>query len=230
MTITFYTAATPNCYKVSVTLEELGLPYTAVKVDLASGEQKTPAFLAINPNGRVPAIVDDGFDVFESGAILLYLAEKAGRLIPADPQGRSRVIQWLMFQMGGVGPIMAQANVFYRYWPEKIPAAIARYQGEGRRLFSVLDNQLARHEYLAGDYSIADIATWCWVRTAKWSGIDTEGLPHLQRWLTAIADRPAAQRGIAVPEGAKSKLDDPDEAKRIVERARGMLELGRREA
>jgi glutathione S-transferase/GST-like protein len=230
MTITLYTAATPNAYKVSVALEEMALPYDVVVIDLARGDQKRPEFLVINPNGRVPAIVDDGFAVFESGAILLYLAEKTGMLMPHDTQGRSRVIQWLMFQMGGIGPMMGQANVFYRYFPEKIPAAIARYQGEGRRLFAVLDGQLAQHEYLAGDYSIADIATWCWVRTAKWSGIDTEGLPHLARWQAAIAARPAVERGIHVPEATKMKTDDSDATRRFVDRARGMLELGRREA
>lgn len=230
MTLTFYTAATPNCYKVSVALEEMALAYDVIKVDLAHGEQKTPEFLRINPNGRVPALVDGDFQVFESGAILMYLAEKTGQLMPGDPRGRSQVIQWLMFQMGGVGPTMAQANVFYRYFPEKIPAAIARYQTEGRRLFAVMDGHLATHDYLAGDYSIADIANWCWIRTAKWSGIETEGLPHLQRWLAAIAERPAVQRGIAIPAGGKPRLDDADEVKRFVDRARGLLDLGPREA
>jgi GSH-dependent disulfide-bond oxidoreductase len=230
VTITFYTAATPDTYKVSVALEEMRLPYTAVNVDLTRGEQKTPAFLAINPNGRVPALIDDGFAIFESGAILVYLAEKSGMLLPADAHGRSRVLQWLMFQVGGVGPMMGQANMFYRYFPEKIPAAIARYQTEGRRLFGVLDGQLADHEYLAGDYSIADIANWCWVRTAKWSGIDTDGLPHLHRWLAAIGDRPAVQRGIAVPEPTPMKTDDTVEANQLVERARRLLNIGKREA
>jgi GSH-dependent disulfide-bond oxidoreductase len=230
MPITLYTSATPNGYKVSVALEEMALPYEVVTVDLAKGEQKTAAYLAINPNGRVPTLVDDGFAVFESGAILMYLAEKTGQLMPSDTQGRSRVVQWLMFQMGGIGPMMGQANVFYRYFPEKIPAAIARYQGEGRRLFAVLDAQLATHEFLAGDYSIADIANWCWVRTAKWSGIELEGLPHLQRWIAAIAERPAVQRGISVPETIKLKDPDSDDARRVTERARGLLELGRREA
>jgi GST-like protein len=230
MTITLYTAATPNGYKVSVALEEMGLPYEVRRIDLTKGEQKSPEFLAICPNGRVPALVDDGFPIFESGAILVYLAEKTGQLLPADPQGRSRVMQWLMFQMSGIGPMMGQANVFYRYFPEKIPAAIARYQSEGRRLFTVLDRQLADHEYLAGDYSIADIANWCWVRTAKWSGIDTEGLPHLLRWKAAIAARPAAQRGTLVPEAILLKPDDGDEARRFVDRARTMVETGRREA
>ena len=230
MTITLYTAATPNGYKVSVALEEMGLADDVRRVDLTRGEQKSPEFLDICPNGRVPALVDDGFAVFESGAILVYLAEKTGQLLPADPQGRSRVMQWLMFQMSGIGPIMGQANVFYRYFPEKIPAAIARYQTEGRRLFTVLDRQLADNEYLAGDYSIADIANWCWVRTAKWSGIDTAGLPNLLRWKAAIAARPAAQRGTLVPDATLLKPDDGDEARRFVDRARTIVETGRREA
>jgi GSH-dependent disulfide-bond oxidoreductase len=228
MTITFYTAATPDTYKVSVALEELALPYVPIALDLAKGEQKTPDFLAINPNGRVPALVDDGFAIFESGAILVYLAEKTGRLLPLDPQGRSQAMQWLMFQVGGVGPMMGQANFFFRYFPEKLPPVIARYQNEGRRLFAVLDRQLAAREFLAGDYSIADIANWCWVRTAKWSGIETDGLPHLQRWLAVIAERPAVQRGITVPEVTPPRADDSEAAKRFVERARGLLNIGRR--
>ncbi len=230
MALTLYTAATPNGYKVSVALEEMGLAYDVVTIDLAAGEQKRPGFLALSPNGRVPALVDDGFAIFESGAILLYLAEKTGMFLPTDVQGRSRVVQWLMFQMGGIGPMMGQANVFFRYFPEKIPAAIARYQGEVRRLFTVLDAQLATHDYLAGDYSIADMANWCWVRTAKWSGVETDGLPHLQRWLAAIAERPAAQRGIAVPEPTKLRTDSEEEARKFSERARRMVEMGRREA
>ncbi len=232
MALTLYTAATPNGYKVSVALEELALPYEVRKLDLLAGEQKQPWFLDICPNGRVPAIVDHdvagGFPVFESGAILIYLAEKTGRLLPPDAQGRSRVLQWLMFQMGGVGPMMGQANVFFRYFPEKIPAAIARYQGEGRRLFTVLDGQLAKTEFLAGpDYSIADIATWCWTRTASWSGIDTDGLPHLARWSEAIAARPAAQKGITVPEDASARLRSDDAAKAFADRARTMVEMGK---
>lgn len=231
MALTLHTAATPNGYKVSVALEEMGLEYDVHRVDLGAGEQKTPAFLSLSPNGRIPALVDDGFAVFESGAILVYLAEKTGLLMPHDVQGRSRVMQWLMFQMGGIGPMMGQANVFYRYFPEKIPAAIARFQGEGRRLFTVLDRQLADNEYLAGDYSIADIANWCWVRTAKWSGIETDGLPNLLRWKTAIAERPAAQRGIAVPEAVKVRSEDDQEAKAaFASRARAMVEIGKREA
>ena len=229
--IDLYTAATPNGHKVSIALEELELPYTLKVLDLAAGEQKRPEFLAINPNGRIPAIVDRSahdFAVFESGAILIYLAEKTGRLMPGDPQGRSRVIQWLMFQMGGVGPMMGQANVFFRYFPEKIQPAIDRYQGESRRLLRVLDTQLQDHEYLAGDYSIADIANWAWARTHRWSGVDVSDLPHLQRWLAALRARPAVQRGIEAPPSPMSLSKDGDAAaKAFSERARTLVETGR---
>ncbi len=158
----------------------------------------------------------------------MYLAEKTGRLMPTDVAGRSRVVQWLMFQMGGVGPMMGQANVFYRCFPEKIPAAIARYQGEGRRLFTVLDGQLAKTEYLAGaDYSIVDIANWCWTRIAAWSGIDTDGLPHLARWSAAIAARPAAIKGITVPEDSSARMNDADAAKTLAANVRSMVEMGK---
>ena len=200
--IDLYSAATPNGWKASIALEEFELPYALHRIDLASGEQKQPAFLAINPNGRIPAIVDrdeGDFAVFESGAILVYLAEKTGRLLPADMKGRSRVMQWLMFQMGGVGPMMGQANVFTRYFPEPLPSVIDRYRREGRRLFEVLDGHLAGNEWLAGDYSIADIANWSWVHTHEWSGIDVSGLEHLRRWMDAVAARPAVQKGITVP-------------------------------
>src|SRR3990167_3751973 len=200
--IDLFTAATPNGHKVSIALEELSLPYTMHVLDLSRMDQKEPWFLAINPNGRIPAIVDRAegdFAVFESGAILMYLAEKNGRLIPQDTQVRSRVVQWLMFQMGGIGPMMGQANVFFRYFPEKIQPAIDRYQNESKRLFTVLDGHLKDNEYLAGDYSIADIANWSWVRTHKWSGVEIDDLPNLQRWLDLIAARPAAQKGITIP-------------------------------
>ena len=200
--IDLYTAPTPNGWKASVTLEELGLPYRVQTVDLSKGEQRTEAYRRLNPNARIPTIVDrdaGDFAVFESGAIMLYLAEKTGRLIPADAKGRSRVIQWLMFQMGGVGPMMGQANVFYRYFPEKIQPAIDRYQNESRRLFEVLNGRLGESEWLAGDYSIADIANWCWVRTYKWSGVSVDGLDSLQRWIGRMNERPACQRGVAVP-------------------------------
>ncbi|MWV12710.1 glutathione S-transferase [Pseudomonas sp. R-28-1W-6] len=197
--IDLYTAATPNGHKVSIALEEMGLPYRVHALSFDKKEQKTPEFLRINPNGRIPAIVDDGFAVFESGAILLYLAEKTGQLLPTDAKGRSRVIQWLMFQMGGVGPMQGQANVFFRYFPEKLQGAIDRYQHETRRLYAVLDTRLGEAEYLAGDYSIADIATFPWVRVHDWAGVSVDGLPHLQRWLAAIDARPAVQRGLQVP-------------------------------
>ena len=229
--IDLYTAATPNGHKVSIALEELGLPYTLKVLDLSRNEQKQPDFLAINPNGRIPAIVDhaaDDFAVFESGAILIYLAEKTGQLMPTDTQARSRVLQWLMFQMGGIGPMMGQANVFYRYFPEKIQPAIDRYQGESKRLFRVLDGHLKDHEYLAGDYSIADIANWAWVSTHKWSGVPVDDLPYLQRWLETIRARPAVQRGLMAPPSARDLTRDDNEeaARKFSEAARNMVEMG----
>jgi len=214
--IELYTAATPNGHKASVTLEELGLPYAVHPIDLGAGEQKQDWFLQISPNGRIPAIVDrsaDSFAVFESGAIMVYLAEKTGQLLPSDAKGRSVTLQWLMFQMGGVGPMMGQANVFYRYWQEQIPPVIARYQNESRRLFEVLEARLGESPWLAGDdYTIADIANWCWVRTHEWSGVSVDGLDNLQRWIATIRERPAVQRGINVPKREKA-LDDSDDEK-----------------
>jgi glutathione S-transferase len=201
--IDLYTAPTPNGWKASIMLEEIELPYEVKAVRLDKQEQKEKRFLAINPNGRIPAIVDrdaDDFAVFESGAILIYLAEKTGKLLPTDPRGRSEVMQWLMFQMGGIGPMQGQANVFFRYAPEKIEYAIRRYQTETRRLYTVLDARLRDREYLARDYSIADIATWPWVTIHAWSGVEIDDLPHLKRWVEKIWERPAAQRGRKVPE------------------------------
>lgn len=212
--ITLYTSSTPNGWKVSITLEEMGLDYAVKAIDLAKGEQKEDWYVALNPNGRIPTIVDhdnDDFAVFETGAIMVYLTEKTGQLMPQDEKGRSLVMQWLMFQMGGIGPMMGQANVFYRYAPEKIPFAIERYQREGRRLFEVLDARLKEHEYLAGEYSIADIAHWSWVHTYKWSGIDADGLVHLKRWRDAIRARPAVQKGRAVPENLDLKKEEDKE-------------------
>ena len=200
--IDLYTAATPNGHKISIALEEMQLPYQVHALNLARDEQKQPEYLRLNPNGRIPTIVDrdnESFVVFESGAILVYLGEKTGQFYPSDAKRRSQVLQWLMFQMGGVGPMMGQANVFYRYFPEKIQPAIDRYQKEVKRLFGVLNGQLAEHEFLVDDYSIADMANWAWVRTHNWSGVDVEGLPHLQRWLKQIAARPAVQRGVEIP-------------------------------
>lgn len=228
--IDLYTAATPNGHKVSIALEELGLPYTLHTLDLSAGTQKQPDFLAINPNGRIPAIVDrdqDDFAVFESGAILVYLAEQTGKLMPADVKGRSQVMQWLMFQMGGIGPMMGQANVFYRYFPEKIQAAIDRYQGESKRLFRVLDGHLKNHEYLAGDYSIADIANWAWVRTHRWSGVEVDDLPHLKRWLDTIRARPAVLKGIEMPPSSINlRIDDEEKTREFSQAARKMMETG----
>ena len=226
--IDLYSAATPNGHKVSIALEELALPYELHSLDLHQGVQKEPWFLAINPNGRIPAIVDrdaDNFAVFESGAILVYLADKAGALLPQDAKARSVVMQWLMFQMGGIGPMMGQANVFYRYFPEKIQPAIDRYQGESRRLFTVLDARLADHEYLAGDYSIADIANWAWVRTHSWSGVSLDGLAHLKRWVDAIGARPAVARGILMP-ASERDLTRAQDAEQFAAQARAMLETG----
>jgi glutathione S-transferase/GST-like protein len=219
--IELFTAATPNGWKASITLEELELPYKVRRIDFDKREQKARWYLKINPNGRIPTIVDhdnDDFAVFESGALMIYLAEKAGRLLPKDVKGRSLVIQWLMFQMGGIGPMMGQANVFYRYAPERIPYAIERYQREVRRLFEILDTRLAEHEFLAGAYSIADIANWSWVRGYKWSGVSIDDLPHLTRWLNAIAARPAVKRGVDVPEPV-----DLDEMVRKADEARAKV-------
>ena len=213
--IDLYTAPTPNGWKISIALEELQLPYQVIALDLMAGDQKKPGYLKINPNGRIPAIVDrdeGDFSVFESGAILLYLAEKTGQLLPSDVKKRSTVIQWLMFQMGGVGPMMGQANVFYRYFPEKIPSVISRYQNEGRRLFTVLDTQLKGREFLCDEYSIADIANWPWVRIYEWSGISIDGLDNLKKWIDMMAARPACERGIKIPERPKVSADEAAKA------------------
>ena len=201
--IELYTSPTPNGYKTSVALEELEIPYNVHVVNLMSGDQKKPEFLKLNPNGRIPVIVDtdnDNLTIMESGAQLIYLAEKAGKLLPTEAKARANVMQWLMFQMGGIGPMMGQANVFFRYWPgDPIQPAIDRYQNEGRRLFEVMDTRLKDNEFLADDYSIADIANWCWVRTYRWSGIKIDGLDGLQRWMKMMEDRPACKKGVSVP-------------------------------
>ncbi|MBM4268729.1 MAG: glutathione S-transferase [Deltaproteobacteria bacterium] len=226
--IDLYTSPTPNGWKASVALEELGLPYEVHPIDLGKQQQKEEWYRKLNPNGRIPTIVDrdaGNFPVFESGAILIYLAEKTGKLMPSDAKGRSKVIQWLMFQMGGIGPMMGQANVFFRYFPEKIQPAIDRYQNECRRLFEVLDRRLGESEWLADDYSIADIANWCWVRTYKWSGVLRDGLDNLGRWLDAMKERPACQKGVEVPikipdltEDSKGSSQFAKEAQKILQR------------
>ncbi len=200
--IDLYSAPTPNGHKVSIMLEELALPYELHVVHLSAGEQRTPEFLEKNPNGRIPVIVDrdnGGFAVFESGAILVYLAERAGKLLPSDAKGRSQVLQWLMLQMSGVGPMMGQSVVFQQYFPEKLPSVIERYSKECNRLMGVLDTRLGQVDFLAGDYSIADIATWPWVRLAPRIGIELDAFPNLKRWVEVIGARPAVTRGLARP-------------------------------
>jgi GST-like protein len=203
--IDLYTWATPNGRKISILLEEVALPYEVFKIDISSGEQFSPEFLAINPNGKIPAIVDhDGpggkpLAIFESGAILIYLAEKTGKLLPSEPVARLTAIEWLMFQMGGFGPMLGQAHHFRRFAPERIPYAIERFEKEAARLYAVLDRRLQTVEYLAGDYSIADIACYPWVARCEWQGVTLDDFPNVRRWFTAISERPAVQRGMQVP-------------------------------
>jgi GST-like protein len=217
--IDFYTAPTPNGWKVAITLEELGIPYHVIALDLAKNEQKAPDYLGLNPNGRIPTIVDHNgpggpLVVFESGAIMMYLAEKTGALIPADAAHRSTVLQWLMFQVGGLGPMMGQAGVFFRYAPERIPFAIDRYQRETRRLLEVLDRRLHDREYLVGEYSIADIAHWSWAHAHDFVGVGIDGLTNLAGWLERIAARPAVQRGLAIPKRVDLSTIDEEELRR----------------
>jgi len=203
--ITLYTWSTPNGRKVSIMLEECGLPYGVKTVDITRGEQAHPDFVAINPNSKIPAIVDtDGPDgapitLFESGAILVYLAAKTGKFLPASERGKYAALQWLMFQMGGVGPMFGQAHHFLRFAPEPLPYAIKRYSAETARLYGVLDKRLGEAEYLAGEYSIADIATYPWVARHEWQKIALADYPNVARWFAAIGARPAVQRGMAVP-------------------------------
>jgi GSH-dependent disulfide-bond oxidoreductase len=220
--IDLYTAPTPNGRKASIALEEMAIPYRVIALNLAEGDQKKPEYLAINPNGRIPAIVDrdaGDFAVFESGAILLWLAENSGRFLPAERKARSVVLQWLFFQVGGIGPMQGQANVFFRYAEQKIPYAIERYQRECRRLFEVVDRRLSEEEFLGGEYSIADMATWPWVVSHGWSGVSVDGLEHLQRWMAAVGERPGVQRGMDVP---KPWNPSPD-IEKFVGAARRML-------
>jgi GST-like protein len=215
--IELYTWTTPNGYKASIALEELGFPYEVHPVRIGAGEQFKPEFLAISPNNKIPAIVDtqgpEGrpLAVFESGAILIYLAEKAGRLIPKSPEGRMVAIEWLMFQMASIGPMLGQAGHFRSYAPEKLPYAIDRYTNEARRLYGVLDRRLGAVEYLAGEYSIADIAAYPWLRFPDRQGVEIGEYPHVARWRDAIAARPAVVRGLAVPEkGAETATMDAE--------------------
>ena len=213
--IDLYTTSTPNGHKVSCTLESMELDYTTHAIDLQKGDQKKPDFLAMNPNGRIPVIVDrenDDLAIFESGAIMIYLAEKTGKLLPSDTVKRSQVIQWLMFQMGGIGPMMGQANVFFRYFPEKIQPAIDRYQNESRRLFEVLNTSLSGKDWLVDEFSIADIANWCWVRTHRWSGVSTDGLDDLKLWIDRIYEQPGMLKGLEVPVKVENLLKDKKKA------------------
>ncbi len=199
--IDLYTWTTPNGRKASIALEELGLPYKAHPIDISKDEQFAPAFLKISPNNRIPAIVDNenGMSLFESGAILIYLADKTGKLMPKDGEGRYRVIEWLMWQMGGIGPMLGQVHHFVKYNKGKAPYAEERYSKEAQRLYGVLDRRLEGREFLVGDYSIADIATWPWISRFEWQEIDLAKFPNVKRWYTAIAGRPAVQRGYKAP-------------------------------
>ncbi len=203
--IDLYTWSTPNGRKVSIMLEELELPYKVFPIDITKGEQHAPEFLKISPNNKIPAIVDhDGLDgepwpMFESGAILMYLAEKTGRFMPTERRRYSEVMQWLMFQMGHVGPMMGQCHHFRRFAPEQIPYAVERYTSETRRLYGVIDKRATESEFLAGDYSIADIATFPWIARHEWQGIELQEFPNLKRWYDAIWARPPVQKGYAVP-------------------------------
>ncbi len=199
-----YTWPTPNGYKVSIMLEEVGLPCTVHAIDIGKGDQFEPQFLRISPNNKIPALVDsDGpggksISVFESGAILIYLAEKTGKLLARDGAPRYATLEWLMFQMGGIGPMLGQAHHFRMYAPEPIQYAIDRYTNESKRLYGVLDRRLRQHEYLAGDYSIADIATMPWLRFPERQGVNIEEYPNVKRWREAILARPAVQRGLTL--------------------------------
>jgi GSH-dependent disulfide-bond oxidoreductase len=199
--IDLYTFTTPNGRKASIMLEEVGLPYNVHVIDITKNDQFSPEFIAINPNSKIPAIVDRDNDitVFESGAILIYLAEKTGKLLPADQKSRFQVVEWLMFQMASVGPMFGQLNHFKRFAPEQIPYAIQRYEKETLRLYGVLDSQLAKHEYICDNYSIADIATYPWVAIYEFQGLSLDHYPHLKRWVETLQERPAIQRGMAVP-------------------------------
>jgi GSH-dependent disulfide-bond oxidoreductase len=199
--IDLYTWTTPNGRKASIALEELGIPYTVHTVDITKDEQFRPEFLAISPNNRIPAIVDrdTGFSLMESGAIMMYLAEKAGRLLPTDPQKRYRVIEWLMWQMGGIGPMLGQVHHFVKYNKGKAPYAEERYLKEAHRLYGVLDRRLDGREFVADDYSIADIAIWPWISRFEWQQIDLDRYANVKRWYAAIAARPAVQKGYKVP-------------------------------
>jgi GSH-dependent disulfide-bond oxidoreductase len=215
--IELYTWPTPNGHKVHIMLEECGLPYNVHPIDIGAGDQFKPEFLKISPNNKMPAIVDpDGPDgapipLFESGAILLYLAGKTGRFLPADVRGKYVALQWLMFQMGGVGPMLGQAHHFRLYAPEKVDYAINRYTNEAKRLYGVMDRRLGEAEYFAGDYTIADMAIFPWTRSHEGQGIDLVDFPNVKRWFDEIAARPAVQRAVQVlADRRKPQMSDKD--------------------
>lgn len=218
--IDLYTWPTPNGHKVHIMFEETGLPYTIHAIDISKGDQFDPEYLKINPNNKMPTIVDpdgpDGkpYSLFESGAILMYLAEKTGQFMPMETAARYQVIQWLMFQMGGIGPMFGQAHHFRKYAPEKIPYAFDRYTNEAGRLYNVLDRRLGEVEYLAGDYSIADIATFPWTRSYERQGQSLDDFPNVKRWFEAINARPAVERALKVLEDARKPGFEKDEEAR----------------
>ncbi|MFZ5791069.1 MAG: glutathione S-transferase N-terminal domain-containing protein [Pseudomonadota bacterium] len=213
--IELYSWATPNGHKIHIMLEETGLAYNVHGVDIGRGDQFKPEFLAISPNNKIPAIVDtegpDGkpIPLFESGAILIYLAEKTGRFLPKEPRGRYEVLQWLMFQMGSIGPMLGQVHHFRAYAPEKIPYAIDRYTNEAKRLYGVLDKRLADRPFVAGEYSIADMAIWPWLRSWERQGVQLADYPHVKRWFATVEARPAVQRGVKVlSERQRAEMDE----------------------
>jgi GST-like protein len=220
--IDLYTSPTPNGFKVSIMLEETTLPYTVIPVNINKGDQCDRDYLKLNPNNKIPTIVDsDGPDgipytVFESGAILIYLAEKTGFFMPTDLAVRYLVVQWLMFQMGSIGPMLGQAHHFRRYAPEPIPYAIDRYTNEAKRLYRVMDRRLGEAEYLAGEYSVADIACFPWIRPYRRQGQDLNDYPNLKRWFDAVDNRPAVRRGLQVPSGVRSVSAEMDETTRSI--------------
>jgi GSH-dependent disulfide-bond oxidoreductase len=213
--IDLYSWPTPNGHKIHIMLEECGLPYRAHPINIGTGDQFSPDFLKISPNNKIPALVDsDGPDgqpisLFESGAILLYLAAKTGKFLPTSDRGKYEVLQWLMFQMGGVGPMLGQAHHFRIYAPERVEYAYNRYTNEAKRLYGVMDKQISQHPYLAGaEYSIADIATFPWLRSWQNQGIDWADYPHLKKWFDRVAARPAVQRGVQVLADLRKPLVD----------------------
>jgi GST-like protein len=205
--IEFYFFPSPNGLKIAIMLEECGLPYEVKRVDIGLGEQFRTEYLAINPNNKIPTIVDrdTGIAVFESGAILIYLAEKSGQFLPADPKARMQTLSWLLWQVGGLGPMAGQAHHFRAFAAEEVPYGIRRYTDEVNRLYGVMDRQLSGHEYLAGKYSIADIACWPWVVPHERQGQELDNFPHVKRWFESVRERPGVQRGFAL--GHETMMD-----------------------